>query len=337
MGEPAGIGPELILKAWQDRASRSLPSFVVFGSGAILTERARRLGMDVPIHVSPVDNVGQAMDRARDALAVVDVQPEAAVTDTPGRPTPDTAMLTIAAIEQAVRAVHDGAMRAMVTCPIQKETLYHAGFDHPGHTEYLGALAEDLWGEPAEPVMMLASDELRTVPATVHIPLAEVPRALTADRLLAVMTVVHRDLVSRFGLAAPRLAICGLNPHAGEGGTIGTEDGDIIRPAIDRAVAHGIDATGPFPADTLFHARARRGYDAVIAMYHDQALIPIKTIAFDEAVNVTLGLPFMRTSPDHGTALDIAGTGRADPSSFLAALALADRLTREETAVKTTS
>ena len=220
----------------------------------------------------------------------------------------------------------------MVTSPIAKHVLQAHGFSYPGHTEFLGVLAGELWGKPAMPVMLLWSRDLAVVPVTIHIPLAEVPLRLTTDLILRTGRVVARDLAKRFGVTAPRLAVAGLNPHAGENGTIGFEDRAIVAPAVELLRAEGIAASGPFPADTLFHPKARAGYDAVLAMYHDQALVPIKTIAFDEAVNVTLGLPFVRTSPDHGTAFDIAGKGVARPESFVAALDLAGRLAKTQRA-----
>jgi 4-hydroxythreonine-4-phosphate dehydrogenase len=215
----------------------------------------------------------------------------------------------------------------LVTNPIAKATLYEAGFKHPGHTEYLGALAE-VWGAPAFPVMMIWSETLAVVPVTIHIPLADVARVLTADLIIRTGRIVDRDLRARFRVTRPRLAVAGLNPHAGEGGAMGREEITIIRPAIEALRAQGIDVVGPLPADTMFHPKARARYDVALTMYHDQGLIPVKTLAFDEGVNVTLGLPFVRTSPDHGTAFDIAGKGLANPASLIAALKLADRLTR---------
>jgi 4-hydroxythreonine-4-phosphate dehydrogenase len=214
-----------------------------------------------------------------------------------------------------------------VTNPIAKATLYQAGFKYPGHTEYLGALAEP-WGGPVFPVMMIWSETLAVVPVTIHIPLADVPKALTADLIIRTGRIVDRDLRARFGVTRPRLVVAGLNPHAGEGGAIGREEITIVGPAIETLRAEGIDVLGPFPADTMFHPKARARYDVARTMYHDQGLIPAKTLAFDEGVNVTLGLPFVRTSPDHGTAFDIAGKGIANPTSLIAALKLADRLTR---------
>ncbi len=210
--------------------------------------------------------------------------------------------------------------------------LYRAGFPDPGHTEYLARLAHEMMGVVATPVMMLWCKELAVVPVTIHVPLRTVPDLLTADTIVETGRIVAHDLTQRFGIRTPRLAIAGLNPHAGEDGMIGDEEIRIIRPAIERLAALGIDVRGPLPADTLFHAAARRGYDAALCMYHDQALVPIKTLAFDEAVNVTLGLPFVRTSPDHGTAFDIAGTGRANPESLIASLKLAARLAAHQPA-----
>jgi 4-hydroxythreonine-4-phosphate dehydrogenase len=213
-----------------------------------------------------------------------------------------------------------------VTNPIAKHVLYDAGFRHPGHTEFLAALAAEPGGPAPHPVMMLWSEELAVVPVTVHIALQAVPQALTTELIVRTARIVARDLRERFGIARPRLAIAGLNPHAGENASMGTEDRDVIQPAVAQLAEDQIAVEGPLPADTMFHSRARRRYDAALAMYHDQALIPIKTIAFDEAVNVTLGLPFVRTSPDHGTAFDIAGRGIARPDSLIAAIKLAARL-----------
>ena len=210
-----------------------------------------------------------------------------------------------------------------MTCPIAKKPLYDAGFRFPGHTEFLGHLAELATGRPARPVMMLAGPDLRAVPVTIHIALAEVPRRLTTALIVETAAITAADLADKFGIHKPRLAVAGLNPHAGEGGAMGTEDEAVVRPAVEELQRRGIDARGPLPADTLFHPRARATYDAAICMYHDQALIPAKALAFDESVNVTLGLPFIRTSPDHGTAFDIAGKGIARPDSLIAALKLA--------------
>ena len=321
VGDPSGVGPDLALVAWQLRRARNLPPFALIADPAMIARRAEHLGMRLTVTATEWAKAESVFARA---LPVIPLdQPLAGV---PGAPDPADAPGVIAAIEHAVAGVREGKARAVVTCPIGKKTLYDAGFRYPGHTEFLGALAESFGPGPHEPVMMLAGPELRTVPVTVHIPLSEVPKRLTAERIVTVGRIVARDLAARFGIAAPRLAVAGLNPHAGEGGSMGREDIDIIAPAIATLRAEGIDASGPFPADTLFHPARRATYDAVLGMYHDQALIPVKTIAFDETVNVTLGLPFVRTSPDHGTALDIAGSGHARPDSLIAALVLADRM-----------
>jgi 4-hydroxythreonine-4-phosphate dehydrogenase len=249
-----------------------------------------------------------------------------AVSAEPGQPDQSSAPAALAAIRRAVADVRAGAAAAIVTNPVAKNVLYRSGFPEPGHTEYLGKLVEESTGAAARPVMMLWSPELAVVPVTIHLPLKDVVAKLTADLVVETGRIVARDLHERFGIARPRLAIAGLNPHAGEDGALGDEDLTLVRPAVERLKAEGIDARGPLPADSLFHQAARASYDVALAMYHDQALIPIKTLAFDHAVNVTLGLPFVRTSPDHGTAFDIAGTGRADPTSLIAALQLAARL-----------
>lgn len=310
IGEPAGIGPDIILALWSERAALALPPFTLFADPDHLARRAERLGLSSDgLSIAPLANAlhaGPAKPDRRDAAGVVE------------------------AITRGVEAVASGAARALVTLPINKLSLYETGFDHPGHTEFLAALAAEQLNLPELPlpVMMIVAPDLRTVPVTIHTPLADVPGLLTQDLVVATGRVVARDLSARFGIAAPRIAVAGLNPHAGEGGTIGGEDDAVVRPAVQRLVAEGIDARGPLPADTMFHAAARSTYDAALCMYHDQALIPVKTLAFDEGVNVTLGLPFVRTSPDHGTAFDIAGTGRARVASTLAALRLADRMSR---------
>jgi 4-hydroxythreonine-4-phosphate dehydrogenase len=235
-------------------------------------------------------------------------------------------LAAIASIKRAAADVIEGRASAIVTNPISKDVLYRSGFADPGHTEYLARIAREHSGAAVMPVMMLWCDELKAIPVTIHIPLEQVPDRLTTKLIVETGRVAARDLVQRFGIARPRLAFTGLNPHAGENGALGKEEETIIKPAIETLRAEGIDVFGPRPADTLFHARARDAYDVALCMYHDQALIPVKTLAFDRAVNVTLGLPFIRTSPDHGTAFDIAGTGRAGPGSLIAALQLAATL-----------
>ena len=233
-------------------------------------------------------------------------------------------------MERAVELAARGEASAVVTLPVSKEVLHKVGYPHPGQTEFMGELAGRLFGVAGRPVMLLWSPALAVVPTTIHVPLAGVPRLITQDLIVATARIVATDMTRRFGLAEPRIAVTGLNPHAGEGGDIGREEIEVIAPALERLRAEGLSITGPHPADTLFHAAARARYDVVLTMYHDQALIPIKTLAFDSAVNVTLGLPFVRTSPDHGTAFDIAGKGIADPASLVAALTLAGRLARAD-------
>jgi 4-hydroxythreonine-4-phosphate dehydrogenase len=321
LGEPAGIGPDITFAAWRRRAALRLAPFYLLADPEFIRRRAGAIAADVPIAVV---EPGQAAAAFNDALPVVDIG--VSVSAEPGRPDQSSAPAVLAAIRRAVADVIGGAARGIVTNPIAKSILYSSGFAEPGHTEYLARLAAESSGVVVRPVMMLWSPELAVVPVTIHLPLKEVVPALTADLVVETGRIVARDLSARFGIAKPRLAIAGLNPHAGEQGALGDEDRSVVRPAVERLQAEGIDARGPLPADSLFHQAARASYDVALAMYHDQALIPIKTLAFDHAVNVTLGLPFVRTSPDHGTAFDIAGTGRANPGSLIAALQLAARL-----------
>ena len=360
-GDPSGIGPELALAAWE-RASRdpTIPAFFALCDPDHLARVAAALGRTVPIVTTTPSETPSVFPRA---LPVVPIR--ARVVGTAGQSSVDDAPATIESIERAVAFVMAGEAAAVVTNPIAKHVLTATGFLYPGHTEFLAALAvgwsrtPPLQGRipplqeeggrrpgrvdfhaptptPTLPlsgewsrtraVMMLWCEDLAVVPVTIHVPLASVPRLLTRDLIIETAGIVAADLRSRFGIAAPRLVVSGLNPHAGENGTMGREEIDTIAPAVADLRAAGIDIRGPLPADTLFHAAARRTYDAALCMTHDQALIPIKTLAFDSAVNVTLGLPFVRTSPDHGTAFDIAGKGVADPSSLIAALRLARRL-----------
>ncbi|MCF4164446.1 4-hydroxythreonine-4-phosphate dehydrogenase PdxA [Zavarzinia compransoris] len=317
-GEPAGIGAEIALKAWSERDADG-PVFLLIDQPARLARVAEQLGLQVPL--ATVAAPGEA-DRALfdEALPVLPV--EAPIHGLPGQIDERDAAAVIESITRAVRLTQAGETAAVVTNPIRKQSLKNAGLAHPGHTEFLAELA----GGGARSVMMLASPRLRVVPVTVHVPLAEVPRLLTEDEIVAVATATARALTSDFGIGAPRLAVLGLNPHAGEGGLLGTEEAAVIAPAVARLRAAGLDAFGPLPPDASFHAAARGRYDAAICMYHDQALLPLKTLDFDEGVNVTLNLPFVRTSPDHGTAIDIAGTGRANPQSLLSALGLAAQM-----------
>ena len=321
LGEPAGIGPDITLAAWRRRAELGLPPFYLLADPAFIARRVQRIAPDTPLAV--VEPAAAAAAFAT-ALPIVDIA--VPVSAEPGRPDQSSAPAALAAIRRAVADVHAGAAAAIVTNPVAKNVLYRSGFPEPGHTEYLGKLAEQATGVAVRPVMMLWSPELAVVPVTIHLALKDVVARLSESLVVETGRIVARDLRERFGIARPRLAIAGLNPHAGEDGALGDEDLTVVRPAVDRLKAEGIDARGPLPADSLFHQAARASYDVALAMYHDQALIPIKTLAFDHAVNVTLGLPFVRTSPDHGTAFDIAGTGRADPTSLIAALQLAAQL-----------
>lgn len=327
MGEPGGIGPDITLSAWSRRSALRLPPFYCLADPDTLRARAAGLGLALPIEVVTPAEAAAAFDRA---LPVVRL--DGTVVAEPGRAESRNAGAVIEAIARAVGDIRSGAASGIVTNPINKKALYDAGFRHPGHTEFLGTLSAAWTGKPGRPVMMLAGPELRAVPVTIHVPLREVAGLLSVELIVETARTVAADLRRRFGIAAPRLAVAGLNPHAGEGGSIGREDADTVAPAVAALRAEGIAAAGPLSADAMFHTAARAAYDAAICMYHDQALIPAKTLAFSETVNVTLGLAFVRTSPDHGTALDIAGTGRADPSSLAAALRLAAELVRNEAA-----
>jgi 4-hydroxythreonine-4-phosphate dehydrogenase len=321
LGEPAGIGPDLALALWTRREALKVPPFVLLGDPAFLSSRAKLLGLEVSFaEPDPKD----AVSRFARSLPVRPLGVKAGAA--PGKPDDTSGTCARAAIEQGVALVTAGSVSALVTNPIAKSVMQRAGFPFPGHTEFLAELAAPRGGKAPRPVMLIWSEELAVVPVTIHVPLREVPRLLSVDLIVETARIVAREFAQRFGIARPRLAICGLNPHAGEHGLMGREDQEIVEPAIARMKSEGIDATGPHPADTLFHAAARTRYDVALGMYHDQVLAPVKTLAFDRAVNVTLGLPFVRTSPDHGTAFDLAGTGKADPSSLLAALKLAQRL-----------
>ena len=310
-GEPAGIGPEITIKAWHATRNEGTPFFFL-GDPAQLSQLATRMGVGTEVTV---------IARPDEAVAVfpkaLPVLPEKlAVSVVPGAPDPRNANAVLSSIRRAVELVRGGEAGAVVTNPIHKGVLYEAGFRHPGHTEYLAELA----GGGERPVMMLACTELRVVPVTVHLSLANAVKALKQADIVACGEITARALRTDFGIADPVLAVAGLNPHAGEGGHLGREEIEVIAPAIEALRAKGVRVKGPAPADTLFHPRARASADAVLCMYHDQALIPLKTIDFDGGVNVTLGLPFVRTSPDHGTAFDIAGTGKANADSLIASL-----------------
>lgn len=312
MGEPAGIGGELALKAWSCRSAKAVPAFVLLDDPERIAALAMRIGLDVPTEA--VGSAGEAAEVFGRALPVLPTALDHPVN--PGFPDPSNGAAVLSSIERAVALVQAGECAGMVTNPIQKSALYEAGFGYPGHTEYLAALA----GMATEPVMMLAGGGLRVVPVTIHLPLRDAIDTLSTDMIVQCGRVTAAGLRDDFGIADPRLALAALNPHAGESGSLGMEEIDIIAPAAAILKREGYSVIGPLPADTLFHAAARSRYDAVLCMYHDQALIPLKTVDFDTGVNITLGLPFVRTSPDHGTALDIAGTGKADPSSLIAAM-----------------
>jgi len=312
MGEPAGIGGEITLKAW---AACKDTAFFVIDDLARLERLTKKLGLDVPLR--EINDPAEATEVFAKALPVL--HRPLKVAPTPGQPDPANTNAVIESIKVAVELVRGGQAAGVVTNPIHKKSLYDGGFKFPGHTEFLAMLA----GIDTPPVMMLASPELKVVPVTVHVSIAEAIANLNTQDIVTLSVITARALENDFAIAAPRLAIAGLNPHAGEGGGMGAEETTIIAPAIAKLRDLGIDASGPWPPDTLFHGAARENYDAAICMYHDQALIPIKTIDFDGAVNVTLGLPFVRTSPDHGTAFDIAGTGKASARSLLAAIAMA--------------
>lgn len=324
MGEPAGIGGEITCKVWLRRGEGVAPFFVIDDPNR-LTAVSRRLNRILPVQViaTPAD----AMSVFAEALPVL---PELlAVESVPGRPDPANALAVIASIERAVALVREGSAAAVVTNPIHKKTLYAVDFPYPGHTEFLAALT----GSDVRPVMMLACSDLRVVPVTIHISLRQAIAMLKTADIITCGRMAACALQTDFGIARPRLVVAALNPHAGEGGSMGEEEDSLIQPAIKALQGEGIDVCGPAPADTLFHHQARASYDAALCMYHDQALIPLKTIDFNGGINITLGLPFVRTSPDHGTALDIAGSGQADESSLMQALRTAQKIaTRRATA-----
>ncbi len=315
MGDAAGIGPEIALESWVRRREAGIPPFVYLGGRDHVERLAATLGLDVP--VKSVAGPAEAVDVFTDSFPVLPIAlPAPAVC---GKPDPSNGPATIEAIDRAVELAASGEAAAVVTNPIGKAVLYRCGFGHPGHTEYLA----ERCGGASPPAMMLVCDGLRVVPVTVHLPLAEAANALTVDAIVRCGRTAAAGLARDFGIRAPRLAVAGLNPHAGEGGHLGREEIEVIGPAVDILRGDGLNVDGPSPADTLFHDDARQDYDAALCMYHDQALIPIKTLDFFGGVNVTLGLPIVRTSPDHGTGYDIAGKGIARPDSLIAALRLA--------------
>ena len=332
MGEPAGIGGEITLKAWNARQQHNLPPFFVIDDPDRLGALASMLGLEIPVRT--ISEPGEALTLFDRALPVLPLNTK--IPCQPGQPDLRYGPAVIESVERATELVLNGQAAALVTNPIHKASLLQAGFEHPGHTGFLAALCRNTEYQDADsdPVMMLAIDGLRVVPVTVHIPVHEIAARLTSDAIIHAGAVTNAALKNSFGISKPRIAVAALNPHAGESGNLGGEEAEIIGPAIKRLQTQGVAADGPFPADSLFHQKARAGYDAVLCMYHDQALIPLKTLDFENGVNITLGLPIIRTSPDHGTALDIAAQtshgGCASPASLVSAILMAARLSEQQ-------
>lgn len=323
LGDPAGIGPELIVEAWIRSKAERLSPFAVLGGAEVLRAAAAVKDLNCPIvEIADPDGVSSAFERG---LPVLDGENGAF---TPGEPNEAGAALALQSLAEATRLTLTGAASALVTAPVAKSQLAKVGFEFPGQTEFLATVCG---AREDEAVMMLAGPTLRTVPLTIHIALADVPAALTTDLIVSKAQIVAHALKRDFAIPSPHLAIAGLNPHASEGGRFGDEEARIIAPAIDALREAGLDVSGPYPGDALFMPRTRQGYDAALCMYHDQALIPIKALEFDEGVNVTLGLPIIRTSPDHGTAFDIAGKNLADPGAMIAAIRMAGECARRRT------
>jgi 4-hydroxythreonine-4-phosphate dehydrogenase len=324
MGEPAGIGGELTLKTWRGRTESLVPSFFALDDPSRLADLAYELGWTIP--VVEIAEPSEAIEVFEHALPVLPVTIGFRIK--PGQPDPDSVKAVIQSIKTGVELCVAGKAAGIVTNPINKNVMHQGGFAFPGHTEYLASLL----GLDNREVMLLACPDLKVVPVTIHVSLAQAIATLTEDKIVEIASTTHQALMRDFGIEKPRLAIAGLNPHAGENGDMGREEIDIIIPAINRLLALGIHAKGPMPPDTMFHQQARTGYDVAICMYHDQALIPMKTLGFDVGVNATLGLPIVRTSPDHGTAFDLAGTGRACEKSLVSALKMAEEIARNRAA-----
>lgn len=325
IGEPAGIGPELILKAWSARRQFQLPNFIAIGSASYFQKLADDLNLNIPVKSCEISETNDVFDEFLPVFSI-----EEQVSAEPGKASSKDASLITDAIETAVDLALADKISAVVTAPINKKALYESGFEFPGHTEFLQSLALKKTGNQYKAVMMLAGPQLRTIPVTIHIALKDVPDALKSEDIVRIATIAASDLKTYFGIDDPRIAISGLNPHAGEENSMGLEDSQIVLPAVNTIRESRINGFGPLPADTMFHPKARETYDVAVCMYHDQALIPAKTLGFDEAVNVTLGLPFIRTSPDHGTAYDIAGKGIADPSSLISAIKMAGEMAQNK-------
>ncbi|AQX18536.1 4-hydroxythreonine-4-phosphate dehydrogenase [Bartonella sp. CDC_skunk] len=322
-GDPAGIGPEIVIKTWNMRNIRQIPPFVLLADPEIIHSRARFLQLNIDIKSVSTHNPVENFSTSLPIIPLKNRQ-----SDQLGLSSPDNAAGVIESIERSVQLIQRGQGCALITCPIAKKSLYDFGFHFPGHTEFLAHLAQKFSNKQYHPVMMLAGPQLKTVPITIHIPLNKVSSSLTCDLIIKTALITENDLKTRFAINSPRLAIAGLNPHAGENGAIGKEEEKIIIPAIEYLKKRGLNIIGPLSPDIMFHERIRQTYDVALCMYHDQAIIPVKTLDFDTTVNVTLGLPFIRTSPDHGTAFDIADKKIASPESFIAALKLADQLAK---------
>ncbi len=315
LGDPAGVGPELLCEAWARRETEALPAFFAVGGGELLKAASVRRGLDIP--VARVETPDEAAERFGEALPVLGDHDG---PYNPGEPDRAGAERALASLSLAVGLARQGAAGAVITGPVSKARLAEVGFEMPGQTEFVASACGI---DPRDAVMLLSGPSLRTVPLTVHNALAEVPGLLTEELIVRKARIVAAAMTRDFGIARPRLALAGLNPHAGEGGRFGDEEIRVIEPAIAALKAEGIDASGPHPADAMFTVRARETYDVALCMYHDQALVPLKTLDFDQGVNMTLGLPLVRTSPDHGTAFAIAGTGKANPGATIAAIRLA--------------
>ncbi|AKK19950.1 4-hydroxythreonine-4-phosphate dehydrogenase PdxA [Candidatus Liberibacter africanus] len=320
-GDPAGIGPDISLKAWKDRKTKSIPPFIYVGDPDVLNMRAKQLNLDIPLYETDCKNAVSVFKKALPFISC-----PCGVKVVAGKPNPQTASSTISSIEKGVFLTLSGQALAIVTNPISKFLLYQENFKFPGHTEFLAELAKKNTGITFNPVMMLCGPQLRTVPVTIHIPITEIHHTLSTKKIIETSNTVHNSLKKYFGINHPRIAISGLNPHAGENATIGLEEKNIIAPAILHLKNDNKDVVGPLPADSMFHDSARKCYDVAICMYHDQALIPIKTLNFNQTVNITLGLPFIRTSPDHGTAFDIAGSSLTQEESLVFSLKIAAQL-----------
>ncbi len=324
MGEPAGVGIDLVIELFLRRFELNLPEFIVYGNISIFKQRAKLLGKSLSLKQCPPE---QAKSCFSHSLPLVNIGNN--LSDSPKIFNEQNSKAAILAIEQAVSDILAKKCCALVSAPIHKSALYNLGFEFAGHTEFLAHLCK-INGQTPTPVMMLAHKNLRVIPLTIHEPINQVPLLLTKELIETKVKIIVESLKKYFNIQNPKLAICGLNPHAGEDGTIGTEDRDIIAPIVKKLNRQEINIAGPLAADSLFYPPHWQQYDAILACYHDQALIPIKTLAFDEGVNITLGLPIIRTSPDHGSALDLAGTGKASISSLLAAIKMAHKMSKAQ-------